>query len=344
MKRFLSTALALSFFSLALGIANKAIANPSNIVAQNTTAAPQIKSFRVKPIEELTPGSELVFILQGTPKAKATVTIQGITRNIPMREVRAGYYEARYTIRSQDNISDNTAIRANLQQGTRGANARLEDPLVAGESDNNSSQGESLSIDQFTAQSVDNLDPGTELVFTLSGTPKANATYTIEGITYNQPMREVSEGRYEGRYVIRRQDAFPTSEVKVTASLKEGEQVVRARLDRDLSSGSVSRNEEFPLEIISPDNNSQVGDTVEVRGRSAPNATVTVNVTAKNSVFGVVGLDRNVASRTVQADGQGNFSFSFKPSGVVPGTRYEISFNASKGQQTKQQTLTLVQR
>lgn len=343
MKRFLSTALALSFFPLALGVANNAIAKPSSSVTQNT-AAPQIKSFRVKPVEELTPGSELVFILEGTPKAKATVTIQDTARNIPMREVRAGYYEARYTIRSQDRITDNTAIRANLQQGTRGANARLDEPLIASESDNDSSQGESLSIDQFTAQTVDNLDPGTELIFTLSGTPNANATYSIEGITYDQPMREVSEGSYEGRYVIRRQDAFPTSGVKVTASLKEGERVVRARLDRDLSSGNVSSNEELRLEIISPNNNSQVGDTVEVRGRSAPNATVTVNVTAKNSVLGVIGLDRSVASRTVEADSQGNFSFSFKPSGSVPGTRYEISFNASKGQQTKQETLSLVQR
>lgn len=342
MKKFLSTALVLSIFPVALGVAESAIANPSYSVAQNT-AAPQIESFRVEPVEELTPGSELVFTLEGTPKAKVTMTIQNVASNIPMREVRAGYYEARYTIKSQDRISDNTAIRANLQQGKRGANATLEESLVAGESDN-SSQGESLSINQFTVQNVENLEPGTELVFTLSGTPDANATYSIEGITYDQPMREVSEGRYEGRYVIRRQDAFPTSGMKATASLKEGEQVVRARLDRDLSTSNASSREELPLEIISPNNNSQVGDTVEVRGRSAPNATVTVNVTAKNNVLGVVGLDRNVASRTVEADSQGNFSFSFKPSGVVPGTRYEISFSASKGQQTKQETLVLVQR
>lgn len=343
MKRCLSTALALSFFPVALGIVDSAIAIPSYNVAQ-TTAAPQINSFRVKPVEDLTPGSELIFILEGTPKSKATVTIQDIASNIPMREVRSGYYEARYTIRSQDRISNNTAIQANLEQGTRGANARLEDSLVASESDDTPSQGESLSINQFTVQTVDNLDPGTELVFTLSGTPNANATYSIEGITYDQPMREVSEGNYEGRYVIRRQDAFPTSGVKATASLEEGERVVRARLDRDLSPSNVSSNEELLLEIISPNNNSQVSETVEIRGKSAPNATVTVNVTAKNNVLGVIGLDRNVASRTVEADSQGNFSFSFKPSGVVPGTRYEISFNATNGQQTKQETLVLVQR
>lgn len=342
MNRLLSTALALSIFPVSLGVVNSAIANPSYTVAQQSTA-PQISSFSVEPVESLTPGSELVFTLEGTPKAKVTMNIQGVASNITMREVRSGYYQARYTIKSQDDITDSTKVRANLQKGNRGANANLEDSLVASSSDD-SSQSESLSIDQFTAQNVENLDPGTELVFTLEGTPEAKATYTIEGITYDQPMREVSEGRYEGRYVIRRQDAFPSSDVKVTASLKEGQQVVRARLDRDLASGSTSGNAALLLEIISPDNNSQVSDTVEVQGKSAPNATIAIKVTAKNSVLGVVGLDRSISNQTVKADSQGNFSFNFKPSGVVPGTSYEISLSASKGNQTKQETLTLVQR
>jgi hypothetical protein len=343
MKKLLSTALVLSFFPISLGVTDRAIANPSPLVAQQTSA-PQIESFSVEPIEDLTPGSELVFTLEGTPKAKVTMTIQNVARNIPMREVRAGYYEARYTIRSQDRITDDTTIRANLQKGNRGANALLQDPLVAGEGDGMSSSDRALTIDRFTVQNVEDLDPGTELVFTLNGTPKAKATYSIEGIAYDRPMREVASGRYEGRYVIRRQDAFIPSGIQATASLEEGQQVVRARLDRDLVPSNASNSTELPLEIISPNNNSQVGDTVEVRGKSAPNATVTINVTAKNDVLGVVGLNRSVASSTVQADGQGNFSYSFKPSNTVPGTRYEISFSASKGSQTNQETLILVQR
>lgn len=181
----------------------------------------------------------------------------------------------------------------------------------------------------------------------LDGTPDANATYSIDGVTYDQPMREVSEGQYEGRYVIRRQDAFPSSGVQVTASLEKGERTVRARLDRDLvaSNGSSTTNStEIPLEIISPNNNSEIGNTVEVVGKSAPNSTVTINVTAQNNLVGVVGVNRNVFSKTVQADSQGNFSFSFKPSNILPGTRYEISLNATKGTQTNEETLVLVQR
>ncbi|GFE69930.1 hypothetical protein [Chroococcus sp. FPU101] len=344
MNKFLLATLALSVFPVLGGVPNRAVANPSYTIAQ-TTSAPQISSFSVESVDDLSPGRELVFSLEGTPKSKVTMSIGTVASNIPMREVRSGYYEARYTIRSQDRITDQTAIQANLQQGNRGATARLQEPLIARENTQDSTN-RALSIEQFTAKTVDNFEPGTELVFMLDGTPKANATYSIDGVTYDQPMREVSEGRYEGRYVIRRQDAFPSSGVQVTASLEKGERTVRARLDRDLvaSNSSSSSSTELPLEIVSPNNNSEINGTVEVVGKSAPNSTVTINVTAQNNLVGVVGVNRNVFSKTVQADGQGNFSFSFKPSNILPGTRYEISLNATKGTQTNEETLVLVQR
>ncbi|MEG3437263.1 hypothetical protein V0288_09045 [Pannus brasiliensis CCIBt3594] len=447
MKRLLTATLALSFLPVIIGTPNLVLANPA-IVAQYS--APRIDSFRVEPIDRPAPGRELVFTLEGTPNARVTVNIGDIARNLPAREVRSGYYEARYTIRDRDNFNGNVPVRADLQAGNRRVSATLADSLVTtgnnrdrhanlsidrftvnpvrnlqpgtelvftllGTPDatatysiegvtydrpmrevspgryegsytirgqdnfddntsasaelrvgnrrvsatpidslvatgNNSDRYGNLSIERFTVNSVRDLQPGTELVFTLLGTPDATATYSIEGVTYDRPMREVSPGRYEGSYTVRDRDVFSSSGMKATAALQREDRVVRARLDDTLEASNrntqdyISTNEALPLEIFSPANNSQVGDRVEVSGRSAPNATITVNVIARNSVIGLFGVERNVLSRTIQADDRGNFSLSFQPSGGVPGTRYEISLSASKGERTNQETLVLVQQ
>jgi hypothetical protein len=338
MNRLLTATLALSFFPVLLGTPNNTVAN-SQIIAQN--AAPRIDSFQVEPIDRLTPGSELVFILEGTPKANVTVTVGDVARNIPAREVRPGYYEARYTIRRQDNLSEDTRVRANLQSGNRRVTARLTDSLVATGNTNNRTGD--IAIDRFTVQPVESLEPGTELVFTLAGTPGATATYTIEGIAYDRAMREVSPGQYEGRYVIRRQDVL-SSDATATAVLKQGNRFVNARLDGNIATGNTANNAALPLEILSPANNATVGNTVELRGKSAPNATIAINVIARNNVIGPLGFQRSVLNDTARADERGNFSFRFQPSGIVPGTRYEVNLSASKGQQTRQQTLVLQQQ
>ena len=48
------------------------------------------------------------------------------------------------------------------------------------------------------------LGPGTELSFRLEGTPQAQATVSISGISQPIPLRETEAGIYEGRYTIRR--------------------------------------------------------------------------------------------------------------------------------------------
>lgn len=207
----------------------------------------------------------------------------------------------------------------------------------------------SLYIDSFTADPISDLEPGTELVFILEGTPQARATFSIDGVISNQRMREVSPGVYEGRYVIRRQDVFSSNNPNVIATLRSGNESVRAQLDQNSfadNRGSFSdrSNTQLPLEVISPQNNSSVNGTVEVTGRSAPNATVNVNVKAVNSLGGIVGLNRDVFSQSVRTDNRGNFNFSFQPRLNVPGTRYEISLSAIRGNQTAVESLVLIQQ
>ncbi len=348
MNKLISATLAISFLPVIIGTpSNSALAG--QVIAQYS--APYIDNFTVQPVDRLTPGNQLVFTVEGTPNARVRVNMGNSNQSVRLREVRSGYYEGRYTIRTQDRFNDNTTFKANLQSGNQSITAVSRQPLPVGNNNNNyNNQYGDLTIDSFRVNSFSNLQPGTELVFTLIGTPDANAAYSIDGIAYDQPMRQVSPGRYEGRYVIRSRDVFSSTGGMVTASLKDGERVIRARLQDNLNASNsyntsnMPLNEAFPLEILTPDNNSQVSSTVEVKGITAPNATVTINVTARNNLIGSFGFERNIINRTVQADARGNFTVSFDPSGILPGTRYEVNLNASNGEQSKKQTLVLVQQ
>ncbi|MBR8832227.1 MAG: hypothetical protein N5P05_000711 [Chroococcopsis gigantea SAG 12.99] len=347
MNKLITATLALSFFPVIISAPHNSAAR-AQIISQYS--APYINNFTVQPVDRLTPGNELIFAVEGTPKANVRVNLGNGNQSIRLREVQSGYYEGSYTIRTQDRFNEKTPVRVNLQVGNQSITALLSEPLVVGNNNNPNNRYSDLKIDRFTVNSSSNLQPGTELVFTLTGTPDANATYSIDGIAYDQPMRQISPGRYEGRYVVRRQDVFSSPGPTVTASLKEGDRVIRARLEDNLNvsnsynSANIPVNEAFPLEILSPANNSQVNSNVELKGITAPNATVTVNVTAKNNLIGSFGFERNLINRTVQADARGNFNISFQPSGILPGTRYEVNLNASNGQQSKQETLVLVQQ
>lgn len=351
--------IAAALLSSAAFLPQVAQASPENsvLLAQQYNT-PQIDSFTVDRVNRLTPGSKLTFTLEGTPNSRATLTIGNVARNITMQEIEPGVYQGRYTIRSADRFSENTIVRANLQRGDRISSARLQQPLVTGYANNdyptNDRTNQSLSVENFSVQPVDRLEPGTQLDFTLNGTPNARATFSIDGIAYNQPMREVSPGTYRGEYVIRRQDNISNSGIRATARLQSRGEVVSANLDRNLvasngydryNDGYNYSNSQLPLEIITPEYNSRIsGRTVEVRGRSAPNTTVNVNVRAANSLGGFVGLQRDIFSRSIQTDNSGYFSFNFEPSIVIPGTRYEVNLNASNGNRTNEETLVLFQQ
>jgi hypothetical protein len=357
-KSLVSTG-ALVLLSAVVGspIVSQANAGTPLQLAQLQTDTPQIDSFTVNSVNQLTPGTELVFTLEGTPSSKASLTLSNVVTNIPMREVEPGIYQGRYTIRSQDRISANTIVRANLQRGDRVSSIRLQEPLITNQTTSTptntpTNQSQSLTIDRFTVQPVQKLEPGEDLRFTLVGTPNAKATFSIEGITYNQPMQEVSPGTYQGQYVIRRQDYFPASGIDVTASLQANNQVVRAKLGQNLVAGSGTTANtntntnvnSLPLEVTSPQENSRVSGTVEVTGRSAPNTTISINVKAVNSLAGLIGFNRNILDRSIQTDAQGNFRFTFNPNLNVPGTRYEVSLRATRDNQTREETLVLIQQ
>ena len=321
------------------------------VLTASVADALEIVRFDANRVHDLSPGTELVFRLEGTPRATATVTISGVRQPITLRETDAGFYEGSYTLRTSDRLPSTPDIRATLRQGNRTATAMLSEPLVttAQGASRRSSQGLARrpEIQRFTME-PHRVEPGAEMVFTLEGTPNATATVTIRDVARDIPMTEVQPGVYEGRYTVRRQDDFSANDV--TATLEANGQEERARLAAQPETGAArtgsTRQASFPLEVTSPKDMAEVQrGPIEVRGRSAPNVALNVRVEATNVLSGMIGGSQNVLSRTVTTDERGNFAFSFEPPTVtVPGTRYEVNISGTLAGEEKSKRLTLVQR
>lgn len=313
----------------------------------------KIRTLTMSPVNELLPETELIFTLQGTPNASATVSIGGAS--VPMEEVEYGIYEGRYVIPSGAPVRANTEVKATLRRGYQTVGKVLEQPLVSEiareASFDNEGNPQSLFIDNFTLAPVTEVVPGTELNFRLLGTPGAVATFSIENVVNNVPMREVSSGIYEGQYVVHRQDDFSVLESSVTARLQSGIQAVGATLGQPLftnvsfsGAGAAAAITQLPIEILSPQANSPVGRTVEVRGRSIPYTTLDVSVLASTPLAGATSFNQNVLNRRITTDSQGNFSFELNPAVPIAGTRYIVSLSGSNAAgQRNQKTFVIVQ-
>ncbi len=436
-----------AFFALLLALL-PAAAISASAQSKRVVDPPTIDNFYVEPIEGLAPGSELAFTVEGTPRSQASVRISGAELNIPLKEVRRGVYQGYYTIRSRDKLSERNTVRVTLR--ARGVatserytlfsqTAAAPAPAApAAAAPVPAPPTAALAVERFAVVPIAKIEPGAELKFTLTGTPGAAASFTIENVVKNVPMREVSRGRYEGSYTIRRLDNFPPA-LSILATLEAGGQAVGSRLNqalvvdarppvvknfapqngetvaagaptsisatfddsggvgvdaksvrimlggrditasstitpqffnfraadlrpgtypvevvaRDLAGNAVRQAWTFtvapqaapttlPLQLVSHANNAQIGTgSTEVRGRTAPDATVDVQVQGIASVAGLFGVRQPVFEQSLRADANGNFAFSFQPQFAVPGTRYEIAIRAAKGGLTRDLQLVL---
>ena len=97
-------------------------------------------------------------------------------------------------------------------------------------------------INGFDVEQVKKLTSGTELDFTLYGTPGGTAIVSVEGATGRIVLEEVEAGVYEGTYSIKKKDRIvPTA--TVTANLRVGNQVASTILDESLVAGARSRSQ-----------------------------------------------------------------------------------------------------
>ena len=93
-----------------------------------------------------------------------------------------------------------------------------------------------LRVTGFDVEQVDRIDPGTELNFTVWGTPDATVLLQIDGGRRMLRLDETSPGRYQGSYIIGRSDRIGP-ESRVHANLRRDNRVATAMLGEALQAG-----------------------------------------------------------------------------------------------------------
>jgi outer membrane lipoprotein SlyB len=200
--------------------------------------APRIDGFDVEPARELTPGSELMFTMYGSPGGTARVRIGGAANSVALEEVEAGVYEGSYTIKSRDKITATSTATANLRLGNRVASALLDEPLLADARAASPPIAQPVPrIDRFGVDPGNRMVAGEDLIFTLNGTPGGEASVRIAGIKGRVDLPEISPGLYEGGYIIKSRDRI-APDARVTANLRVGAQTTNATLAESLIAGA----------------------------------------------------------------------------------------------------------
>jgi len=137
-------------------------------------------------------------------------------------------------------------------------------------------------INDFDVQAVDRLTPGTELAFTLWGTPGAQAAMRIDGAQRSVLLLEGSPGVYHGVHTISQNDRI-APDARVSANLRVGQRVATALLDEPLQNGWVGSSAATGLPQIDRFTVTQGGDrrsgsVVDLHVQGSPGARVTVQL------------------------------------------------------------------
>jgi hypothetical protein len=332
-----------------------AVPTPAPVPPPAVVEAPRpplrIDAFALAPLGRAEPGSELQFRLAGAPGASASFDIPGIVSNAPMREVRPGRYEGSYVIRQRDNLAAAGQVTATLRVDNRLTTAALSQPLVG---DNRPPQignlmpreGEAVRGPTRVSGSFDDaqgagVDPRSVRIV-ISGRD-------VTGLAQVTP-RDFS---FQGTLPPGRQT------VEVTAADRAGN-VAQKSWSFDVGATVLGASSVvLPLLVLSHANNALVDDTTTIRGRTAPGAVLRVRVDFTLPPGGILslggpttGVAEPLLSETVQADANGDFSFTFHPrytrdnatSKPVPGTRYDVSIRVERENQSAESRLMLFQR
>lgn len=321
-------------------------------------AAPVIDGLEVNADAGLAPGSTLEFTVRGTPNSIARVQVTGSSVSLPLKETRPGIYTGNYTVRKTERgLVPKALIRADLTRNGRTVNSNFSFPAsFAMLAANTTAAAPAPRVDRFTLAPVDRLDPGTELKFSLEGTPRAQVSIQVPGLPMTLPMQEERPGRYIASYTLRKVDTVAPG--PVVATLRAGERLTTSQLTIPQQGmagapapGSAPMGAApagpLVLQVTSPGPNATVdASQLVLQGRTSPGANVRVKVDAVTPTTpGRTAVAQAVADQTVTADANGNFSLNFGPQRYAPGTRFEVRLSAHRGNQAAvEQRLVLYQR
>ncbi len=234
----------LSILAIAVAAALPMTLVPAAAVAQPNASASDIRisSLGVEQVRRLRPGNVLSFTLEGTPGSTATLQIDGATQSLALNEVRPGVYAGDYTIRSRDRLTAGSRVTARLLKNGRTTSAMLGSSLLQGAND--PVPVATAAITGFEVTAPEGFQPGDELNFALTGRPGGTARVTLQGVNKRIALTEVSRGRYEGSYVIRRQDRLQNELVAdgfLMSDRRETSQRFERRIER--ASNDVGRSD-----------------------------------------------------------------------------------------------------
>ena len=300
-------------------------------------AALKIERFTVAPIDKVEPGAELRFSLNGLPGGAAEVDLPGVAR-VPMQEVRPGVYEGAYTLRRTDNLTPSRPIVASLRVGNETVRSNLTQGLTADAKPpvlRNLSPKEGEAITDRTAIAVSatfddaggvGVDPKSVRIVVAGRNVTSESEITPQFFSHRANLQP-------GRYTV-----------DVTAKDLAGN-AMRKTWNFDVVVPVSAAPTTIPLQITSHANNAVIeGGTTVVRGRTAPGAVIEIKVQSFNAVAGLLGLNQEAMTQKVQADGNGNFSFTVASQLPLPGTRYEVTMTSQKADLNTESKLVLFQK
>ena len=99
--------------------------------------------------------------------------------------------------------------------------------------------GAAARVDAFSVDQLSRVGPGSELEFTLRGTPGAEVTLEIAGASKAVKMEETRPGYYEGSYTVRSRDRVTAASLVTSRMLKDGRSIT-ASLNQSVVSGAPS--------------------------------------------------------------------------------------------------------
>lgn len=296
-----------------------------------------IESFTATPIEKIEPGADLEFALIGTPGGQASVSIEGLAGSVALREVKSGHYQGSYTIRRADRISADARVSGILVVGGKTLRTSLNHALTAvakrpsirnllPRDGDTVAAGNLISVSgTFDDSSGGGIDPKSVKLLVSGKNVTPNTVITSQFFNYQADL------------------AAGTHTAAVTAKDYAGNAVNQTWTFK--VSGQAGAASALPLEILSHQNNAQIGpDLTEIRGRTAPDATIDIQAVAVSAIFGIFGVSQPEPGQSTRADANGNFAFRFQPQTVARGTRYEITLTASKNGLSQVARLKLMQK
>jgi len=158
-------------------------------------------------------------------------------------------------------------------------------------------------IRDFTWDNALDMQPGTEVSFTMNAEPGGHATFSVGDRIIDRPMTEVSPGKYVGTYTIRRNDNF--TDVPITAKLvtSGGDSFFFDAPNRF----NTRINSLEPPTITEPIENDKIGDTLVIRGNAAPGSRVAVRVDYSRTELALIKVRGTAADVEVVADDRGRW-------------------------------------